>query len=274
MTNFPLGVCTWTFGDLPLADIAERVSRLKLDGVELLGDLSRYTAREAGHILADHNLQTFSLTPTDADISHPDPAVRQAGVDYYYRLLDFAAGLGQPLVSCHGFVGRVRPVTTQVEENQLLLEAFGQIAKEAQSRNLRLVFEVLNRYETHQVHTGAEAKVLLDATQAENAGILLDAYHMNIEEPDPAEAIRHAGAQLWLYHAADSNRQAVGRGHTDFKAHVQALHDIGYDGPIIFECVAPGPNPFTPIKDDKSLTWLETYLAESRDWFRANTRLN
>ncbi|MCB0213414.1 MAG: sugar phosphate isomerase/epimerase [Anaerolineae bacterium] len=274
MTKFPLGVCTWTFGDLPLADIAARVSRLKLDGVELLGDLSRYTAREAGRILADYNLEPFSLTPTDADISHPDPAVRQAGIDYYYRLIDFAAALGQPLVSCHGFVGRVRPVTTQVEENQLLLEAVEQIAKEAQARNLRLVFEVLNRYETHQVQTGAEAKALLDATRAKNAGILLDAYHMNIEENNPVESLREAGAQLWLYHAADSNRQAVGRGHTDFTAQIQALQDIGYSGPVIFECVAPGPNPFTPIKDDQSLTWLETYLTESRDWFRANTRLN
>jgi hypothetical protein len=45
-----------------------------------------------------------------------------------------------------------------------------------------------------------------------------------------------------------------------------ALSTIGYRGPIILECTAPGPDPFTPIKDADSLAWLETYLRESREW--------
>lgn len=268
MQSYQLGVCTWTFGNLSLADIAQRVANLRLDGVELLGDLDRYSAREAGQILSDHGLQVFSLTPVNVDISHPDPTIRQTGVTYFYRLLDFAAELGQPLVSCHGLVGRVAQVSTQAEEDMLLVESVQKIATAAQERNLRVVFEVLNRYETHQVQTGTEAGRLLAAVGAENVGVLLDAYHMNIEESDPAFTIRQAEAQLWLYHAADSNRQAVGRGHTDFAAQVAALQAINYAGPIIFECVSPGPNPFTPIKDDQSLPWLETYLSESRDWFR------
>ena len=99
-------------------------------------------------------------------------------------------------------------------------------------------------------------------------GILLDAYHMNIEEADPAAAIRRAGHRLWLYHAADSNRQSIGRGHTDFAAQMAALSDIDYQGPVILECTAPGPDPFAPIKGDNYLDWLETYLQESRDWLR------
>ena len=79
-------------------------------------------------------------------------------------------------------------------------------------------------------------------------------------------AIRQAGKHLGLYHVADSNRQGVGRGHTDFGAQAAALHEIGYTGPVIVECTAPGPDPFTPIKGDDSLFWLETFLLESRDW--------
>ena len=100
-----------------------------------------------------------------------------------------------------------------------------------------------------------------------NVGVLLDAYHMNIEEQNGATAIRTVGDKLWLYHLADSNRQGLGRGHTKFGDQLWALEDIEYDGPIIFECTAPGPNPFTPIKDDDSLMWLETYLRESREMF-------
>jgi sugar phosphate isomerase/epimerase len=91
---------------------------------------------------------------------------------------------------------------------------------------------------------------------------------MNIEERDPADALREAGDSLWMYHAADSNRQGIGRGHIDFPAQMKALADIDFRGPTIIECSAPGPDPFTAIKDENSLTWLETYLQESLDWLR------
>jgi len=133
-----------------------------------------------------------------------------------------------------------------------------------------MAMEVLNRYEAHLLNTAVEAVEFVGDVGSGSLGILLDAYHMNIEEADPAEAIRCAGDRLWLYHAADSNRQGIGRGHTDFQAQMAALSDAGYVGPIILECTAPGPNPFTPIKDESSLDWLETYLRESRAWLLAN----
>ena len=93
---------------------------------------------------------------------------------------------------------------------------------------------------------------------------------MNIEEADPAEAIRQASSRLWLYHAADSNRQGIARGHTDFTGQLAALSEIEYQGPIILECTAPGPDPFTAIKGKDSIDWLETYLQESRAWLNGH----
>jgi sugar phosphate isomerase/epimerase len=265
------GVCTWTFGDIPLREIAKRLATMGFDGVELFGGLgdhgpAGYSAVVAAQILNDQGLQVFSLTPDNVDLAHPDMAIRQKAIDYYKRLLDFAVEIGKPLVSCHGFVGRVRPVTTLLEERALLVDGVLEIAAEAERRGLRLVFEVLNRYEAHLINTGAEALALLNDVGAANVGVLLDAYHMNIEEGDPAEALRQVGDRLWLYHAADSNRQALGRGHIDFPAQFRSLAAIGYQGPIIFECTSPGPDPFRAIKNADSLSWLETYLNESRDY--------
>jgi sugar phosphate isomerase/epimerase len=159
----------------------------------------------------------------------------------------------------------VRAVSTVAEERALFVAAVRRIAERAQELNLRLAIEVLNRYEAHLLNMAAEALDFVAEVGADNVGILLDAYHMNIEEPDPVLALRQAGEHLCLYHAADSNRQGIGRGHTDFSAQMSALAEIGYGGPIILECTAPGPDPFTAIKDEDSLNWLETYLRESRD---------
>lgn len=266
-----VGVCTWTFGDQPLESIARRLVDLGFDGVELNGDLSLYSAAEAGRVLGEHNLQVFSITPENVDIAHPDQTTRQQALDYYLRLVDFAAelgaGSGRPLISCHGYVGRVQPVSDIGEERDLIVQSIQEIAHKARQLDLKLVFEVLNRYESHLINDANEALALIDDVAMDNVGLLLDAYHMNIEEPDPPAALRQAAEKLWLYHAADSNRQAIGRGHTDFDAQFKALQEIAYQGPIIFECTAPGPNPFTPIKDEKSLAWLETYLKESISQF-------
>ncbi len=95
------------------------------------------------------------------------------------------------------------------------------------------------------------------------AGILLDAYHMNIEEADLRNAILSAKDHLVLFHAADSNRQAVGRGHTDFLGLVRTLTGIGYDGSIIVECTASGPDPFTPVKGEGWRDEVNRYVAAS-----------
>jgi len=248
------GICTWTFNQ-PLAPTAKTLHEMGFDGVELLGDLSLYSASEAKQILSKNNLEVFSLTPADADISHPDATTRQQAVDYYYRLIDFAAELGNPFISCHGLVKRIAVISTMEEEDTLLRDSVQKITNRAAESELRVVFEVLNRYEAHQVNNHQQALELVSDVGADNFGILLDAYHMNIEEANPAEAIRATDDKLWVYHAADSNRRGISEGHTDFPAQVAALKAIQYDGAVIFECSAPGPNPFTP---EKGGNWRDT----------------
>lgn len=258
-----LGCCTWIFGDVPLSEVARRARRAGLDGVELFGDVQTVDPAEARETLADEGLEVFSITPADADISHPDHNYREAALSYYDRLMDFAVDLGNPLISCHGQVRRIAPISSQAEEDDLLLDATRRICGFARDRGLNVVFEILNRYETHQIRTVAEGLAFLEAVQADNLRLLPDAYHMNIEETDPAAALLSGGDKIGLYHAADSNRCGVGEGHTDFGRQIAALDEIGYAGPIVFEVNAPGPNPFTPDKGDGFRDLVEAQLARS-----------
>ncbi len=264
-----LGCCTWIFGDAPLADTAHALARIGLDGVELFGDWKNTDAREAKTILDDHGLEVFSITPADADISHPDAATRAAALDYYKGLAEFAAELEAPMFCLHGQVGRIRPLTTQQEEDALLAESCARICDMAAGHFKDVAFEILNRYESHQIRTVDAGLALLDAVAEDNLSLLADAYHMNIEEADPAAALRRGGARIGLYHAADSNRGAIGDGHSDFAAQIGALDDIAYDGPVILELAAPGPDPFTTDKGAGFREVLLRQLAHSRSKLRA-----
>jgi D-psicose/D-tagatose/L-ribulose 3-epimerase len=260
------GVCTWTYGPRSLRDIALSLARLGYDGVELHGDLDAFRPREARALLADHGLRIFSMTPANVDAAHPDTQVRTRAINYYHQLVDFAADAGGPMVSVHGYVGRVAPCSTMAHERGLLIDSLRTVAGHAKAAGIKLVLEVLNRYESHLANTAAQASALLDEVDDPNLHILLDTYHMNIEEADPTGAVRAAGQRLGLFHVADSNREGVGSGHIDFPGHFGALDDIGYEGPVIVECTAPGPDPFTPVKAGNWLAVLEGFLGETRSW--------
>ncbi|GAB4546637.1 MAG: sugar phosphate isomerase/epimerase [Anaerolineae bacterium] len=267
------GVCNWIFGDEDLAVTAAFLTEAGFDGVELKGDLRLYQPSEVNRILSDHGLAVLSLTPENVDLAHPDAGVRDEAVDYYLRLLDFAVAVGNPVVSCHGAVGRIRALDGYEEEYQHFISGVQRIATRAAELNLRLAMEVLNRYESHLLNTAQQAVEFVAEVGAPNVGILLDAYHMNIEEADPAGAILDAGERLFLYHAADSNRQALGRGHTDFLAQTRALRRVDYTGDVIIECTAAGPDPFTPVKGDGWLAEVRRYAQESLRLLRAYEEL-
>ena len=268
------GVCNWIFGDEDLPTTVAFLAQAGFDGVELKGDLSLYQPAEVNAVLNASGLEVLSLTPEDVDLAHPDGEVRKNAEDYYLRLLDFAVAVGAPVVICHGAVGRVRALAHDRDEYACFLAAVRRIAARASALDLRIAIEVLNRYESHLLNTAAQAVDFVTELGARNVGILLDAYHMNIEEANPSAAIQDAGAHLFLFHAADSNRQAAGRGHTDFLALTRALGRIGYGGNVIIECTAAGPDPFTPVKGGDWLDQVRQYAVESLRLLKAYAALN
>lgn len=246
-----IGVCTWIFGDVRLDRVFHAVAQSGADGIELLGDLRPIEAAGIRRLLAAEGLSVFSLTPIDVDrhgqevdLAHPDKAVRQRSIDVYQEMLDLAANVGAPIVGCHGRVGRVHALTTLAEEETLLTDSVCQIAERAASFNVHVAFEVLNRYETHLIHDVEAAHRLLSAAAVPGLGLLLDTYHMNIEEPDLIQAVENISDRMILLHVADSNRRAPGQGHVPFPRLLGAIRRIGYSEPWIVECTTPGENPF------------------------------
>ena len=114
-----------------------------------------------------------------------------------------------------------------------------EIIKTAEDCGVTYCVEAVNRFETCVINTAAEALAYVEQIDSPNIGVLLDTYHMNIEETSFAEAIRLAGSRLTSFHTGENNRTAPGRGHLDWDEIFGTLKEIGYTGRIISE---PFPN--------------------------------
>jgi sugar phosphate isomerase/epimerase len=117
-------------------------------------------------------------------------------------------------------------------------------ANTAASHNVPFIYEPLNRYESNLINRQADALTFLDSRAIPNTVILADLFHMNIEEPDLPAALRAIAPRLGHVHFADSNRQAIGHGHTNPAPILATLREISYSGYLSAE-ILPLPNPET-----------------------------
>lgn len=115
------------------------------------------------------------------------------------------------------------------------VDILARVADRARDAGLVLALEAVNRYENALVNTAEQALALVAEIGAPNVGVHLDTFHMNIEEGDPASAIRSCGHRLFHLHVGESHRGYLGTGSVDFDAVFRALAVIGYDGPIALE---------------------------------------
>jgi len=106
---------------------------------------------------------------------------------------------------------------TNEQALEWLVEAFQECCQAAAKDNVKLALEPINRYETSLINTVAEGLALIEKVDAENFGLLLDTFHMNIEEPDIYKSMQICGKRIFHFHVADSNRWYPGAGHLDFK---------------------------------------------------------
>ncbi|UNT71711.1 sugar phosphate isomerase/epimerase (plasmid) [Bacillus sp. N447-1] len=267
------GLCLWSFGDISVEEKCKIAKEIGVDGVEVQGDLT-HDPRELANILSKYELKVLSVTPNNVDISSVDEDIRLKAIQYFLDLLSWASDLGASRICLHGDVGKTAGCGDLAKDWQLLVESSKTVMEKAEILNIEVVFEVLNRYENHQIVTGKEALKLIDVVNSPKLLVLLDAYHMNIEEVDPVKALRNVGSKLGIYHVADSNRQAVGNGHSNIKGQIEVLHEINYMGPIIMEMVAEGPNPFTAVKGEDYLQVLTNYYKNSLEKIKAWDHLN
>ncbi len=205
-------------------------------------DVSRAIERSGlalSTVATGQSYYTDGLTPTSDDPSiHAELRRRMVG------LADFAAPWKAPII-LGGIRGKLVGDALACEAQRLrTIQAVRTYAEYAQTVGVPLAIEPINRYETNFVNTVSEALELIEQVGAANLGVIADTFHMNIEEPSLADALRLAGARLMSVHFADSNRRAPGEGHIDFSGLMDVLRGIGYVGYVTAEIL--------PLPDSKT----------------------
>jgi D-psicose/D-tagatose/L-ribulose 3-epimerase len=116
-----------------------------------------------------------------------------------------------------------------------LADALAPLCDYAGERGVRLAVEPLNRYETSVLNTVAQTLEAIDPLPAAACGVLADVYHLNIEERDPAAALRACGERLAHVHVCANDRGAPGADHLDWPALMAGVRAAGYGGPLVIE---------------------------------------
>ena len=210
----------------------DAVNHVKLNGlIESTG--LNVAAVGTGAGMVKHKLNLTDLAGT----------TRDSAVQFIKSMIDFGELYDAPAI-IGSMQGRWGEHVDKPAALRFLGDNLSYLADYAEQKNLPLIYEPLNRYESNLINTLEEAVDFLSTKKLDNVKLLADLFHMNIEESDPAEAIRRAGDWIGHVHYVDSNRQAAGFGHTDFASIAKALKDINYSGYLSAE-VFPLPDSKT-----------------------------
>jgi D-psicose/D-tagatose/L-ribulose 3-epimerase len=200
----------------PIETTLERLHRFGYDAIEISGDPERYHTDEVRGLLEKYELEcwgTVTMMFAGRDLLHPDSSVRADTIAYMKDCIRMGRALGGKMV-----------------------EGLKEVAAFAQDNGLTAGIEPLNRFETYFINRHDQALRLAEEV-GHDLRVVLDAFHINIEEADWKQAIRNTGDRLLDFHAADNNRRPCGQGRYDWSEVVSVLKEVNYQGPLTAEFV-------------------------------------
>jgi deoxyribose-phosphate aldolase len=239
----------------------KRIADLGYDGVELaIRDPKLVDPGELVDTVQRYRLAAPAIGTGQAwgeeglSFTDPDPDIRQAAIERVLSHVPLAAYFNEVFENPGGTAiiigllrGVVRPGTDQDQAMGWLVHALQQCSAAAEPHGVRLALEPINRYETTLINNVAQGMDLIEHVGSPAFGLLLDTFHMNIEEPSIEASMRACGDRIFHFHVADSNRWPPGGGHLDFGHILGVLQEVGYQGYVSGEFL-PKPDGDTAAR--------------------------
>ncbi len=226
----------------PIDVTIRRLARYGYKSIEISGEPDVFDTQELRKQLADNGIACWggvSLMFEGRDLIHADEAVRATSIKYLTDCITMVKELdGYEMTIVPSQVGKVAAMDTPEQEWAWAVESLKEVYVHAQKEGIRMALEPLNRFETNFLNRADQAMLLAEEV-GPDCGVCIDTFHLNIEEADMIEAIKSSKERLVDFHVADNNRMACGMGALDWPLIIGTLKEIGYDGAVTVEFVAP-----------------------------------
>ncbi len=229
---------SWPF-QLLTGDFKEKIRKaaeIGYDGVELVcRDIDLLDLHEIKRILSEFKMQMGALITgaiyglDGICLMSPDKDIERIAMQRFKRFLEFAGDYGA-VVDVGLFRGKLGEMPDPVTAQSQLVDVFYRAAQYAGRCGSRITLEPLNRFESDFIHNAQDGLDWVSRVNHPDFGLMLDTFHMNIEDASIDKSVRESAKCLWHIHIGDSNRLSVGKGHFDFSGMIQTLKDIGYTG--------------------------------------------
>ncbi len=246
--KYGVNTMVWTTRvDERLAPLFVKIKRWGFDGAELfLSPDEPANIATVTKMLDAAGLErtTCSVLPREANLVSSDAGVRARGVEFLKRCVDRTAELGASLICgpLYAGLGVMTGTRRNAEEWRWAADGLAEVAERAHKVRVTLCIEPLNRFETYFLNTQHDAAKLVKDIGAPNLRVHFDTFHANIEERNPAAALRSIAKVLGHVHISENDRGTPGTGHIDWRAVLSVLKQIKYDGWLTIESFAQ-PEP-------------------------------
>ena len=230
------------------------VSSLGYDAVEMYGEPDRTDAGKLAELFDSYGMTVCGITGMWGAASEDgqkrqllssDSDLRRYAADYVKKCVSMCHLLGGKHMNICLFADeklsfferthRAIPAYGKKEMRETAIPVLSELAGFAGEHDVSLFLEPLNRYSTPFCSTADDALAIVERVGSSHLGMMLDTFHMNIEEDSFEHTISRAAKALRHMHFADNNRKTPGYGHIDFKTIVGALLRVGYGGYVTFE---------------------------------------
>lgn len=222
---------------------AQKVSDIGFDILEIsAGDLLKISDKEIDELKAAAKDLGISISsnigpPKDKDVASKDPKVREAGITFLVDIMKKMDRLDSRVLA--GVIYTYWPGEFDDLDKQGIwargVESVKILGKIAEDLGINYCLEVVNRFETHILNTCAEGLKFCEDVDLKSVKLLLDTFHMNIEEDNIPDAFRMAGDRLGHVHVGEGNRNLPGKGSLPWNDIGQALRDIGFEKGVVME---------------------------------------
>jgi D-psicose/D-tagatose/L-ribulose 3-epimerase len=235
----------------PIEHTLVTLSSQGYDAMEMFGEPDEVDAKKLLDSVKSYKMPICGVTGMWGSISSSgwkrrllsnEPAIVQASEQYVFDCLKLCNTLGGHEMNICLFaddktgIDRTHRIISAEEKKIFAAKAIplmNRLTKKAADYGIKLLLEPLNRYSTPYCSTATDALAI--AKEVDSLGILLDTFHMNIEEDSFKDAIQSSSKFLRHLHFADNNRKMPGFAHIDFSSIIESINEIGYEGYISFE---------------------------------------